>query len=119
MNHISCKLIPVALLTYSTACQSPLVNNFSTQQQITTSIISSLLHISHIQCPSLLQLYQKLIKKYFFHARIPMKCIHGFTFFLKNFCCNYHQQIGNSLPVSNLDSNLQNNKCNMYRSHKF
>ena len=61
----------------------------------------------------------KIHKEIFFHSCIPMKCIHDFTFFLKNFCCNHHEQNGNSLPVSNLDSNLQKNKCNMYSSHTF
>lgn len=61
----------------------------------------------------------KFHKGIFFHSRIPMKCIHDFTFFLKNFCCNSHQQNGHSLPVSNLDSNLQNKKCNVYSRHKF
>lgn len=60
-----------SFLTYSTVCQSPLVNNFSTQQETTTSINSSLLYISHIQCPSLLHLYQKFIKKYFFMHVFP------------------------------------------------
>jgi hypothetical protein len=76
------------------------------------------IHITHPVSITITSI-SKIHKEIFFHACILMRCIHDFTFFLKNFCCNYHQQNGNSWPVSNLDSNLQNNKCNKYSSHKF
>jgi hypothetical protein len=80
--------------------------------------LQSFINITH-PVPITITCVSKIHKEILFHSCIPMKCIHDFTFFLKNFCCNYHQQNGNSLPVSNLDSNLQNKKCNMYSSHKF
>lgn len=80
--------------------------------------LQSCIHITHPVSITITSI-SKIHKEIFFYSCIPMKCIHDFTFFLKNFCCSYHQQNGNSLPVSNLDSNLQNKKCNTYSSHKF
>jgi hypothetical protein len=109
MTHISCKLIPVALLTYSTVCVSSCKQLLYTRDH-NIHHLQSFIHITHPLSITITPI-TKIHKEISFHSCIPMKCIHDFTFFLKNFCCNYHQQNGNSLPVSNLDSNLQNNKC--------
>lgn len=119
MTHVSWKLIPVAILTCSTDCQSPLVKKLlCTTRDHNIHHLWSFIHTTHPVSITITSI-SKFHKEIFFHSCIPMKCIYDFTFFLENFCCNYHQQNGNSLPVSNLDSNLQNRKCNMYSSHKF